>query len=1328
MPNSLTQGSKRFRALHFQQLHFDAARRGFYTAGNELNVVPALNNAIAGMKIKAFSFFIVWVIVVPWFAESALYHAKAQEKFTDSQLEFFETKVRPLLVEHCYDCHGAESDPPEGGLSLASRKSILVGGDSGSALNLDNLEKSHILTAVQYGEIFQMPPDSRLSDEEVAIIEKWVLEQAPWPADSDTDAVARNEFNLAERRAQHWCWQPIIAPEIPNVDQHDWPLDPIDHFILAKLETAKIAPAGPTDKRTWLRRVTFDLTGLPPTKVEIDNFLNDTSEKAFETVVDRLLASPHFGERWARHWMDLIRYAETCGHEFDYPIPNAFQYRDYLIRAFNEDVPYNDFVVEHIAGDLIETPRRHPNTDINESILGTGFWFLGEATHGPVDVKGDEAGRIDNQIDVFGKTFQGLTIACARCHDHKFDAISAADYYGLSGFLQSSRRQNVMLDPNNKIREGYSEALESKELAESKIASYLNTLEEGNAVFEKTEKYMQAAIQYLQQEPSWQLPKRQLVEGESLKTSDKKTAGNVVKQDLKEWNGGSQLWWSGGQAGDTIELEINVPVAGKYSLFGCFTNAPDYGIVKISVDGQTLLESLDLYSKTLKRSEELALGSLDLKQGVQKLQIELIGKNKNAVPGMMFGLDYLLLTAASDPTELANAKKLKDAWQEKYGLDDEMLQQWIDAIKDPATQDLNHPFFLLRKSAESSIDLNTESADAFYRNLYRQLTERNQSSQDWFETKSNNLTDLVGSPPSSWNRQGFAFDATSAGSRFDPVSSSMIRSASEAPHSGLCGERFQGVLRSPTFTIESPFIYYHANARNAQIRLIIDGFRLDINNGLLFHQMNLRVDTSGQWKWVRQAGDLKNYLGHRAFIEIIDQGDGFIGIDEVRTTNFPKPGKQPHWTAVSPEFHAISDEAWLRERNEGKTTPLEVVTNSLANAIRKLADYASEDSTVEDELLFNFLAQYNLPPHVNFGALAEELEKQKTVLAEINQRTPSPTLAIGMVDGSPEDEYVFIRGNHKNQGPFVPRSPITALKDETSWPDRLVTSGRMELAKNLIDNSNPLTRRVIVNRLWHHLTGRGLVASVDNFGVLGSKPSHPELLDYLATEFSNQGWSIKAMIRRIVLSQTYRMDSESEIVTPDADPENQLLYKARVRRLQGEAIRDSLLAVSGELDDAMYGPGVPIHLTAFMQGRGRPGRNGPVDGDRRRSIYIEVRRNFLSPMMLAFDTPIPFNSIGKRNQSNVPAQALILMNDPLVIEQAEKWATRILDAPGDQSEKLNSAFECAMGRLPDAQEQENLINFINTQAESYGANPDDLRVWKDLCHVLFNLKEFIYLK
>jgi hypothetical protein len=282
-----------------------------------------------------------------------------------------------------------------------------------------------------------------------------------------------------------------------------------------------------------------------------------------------------------------------------------------------------------------------------------------------------------------------------------------------------------------------------------------------------------------------------------------------------------------------------------------------------------------------------------------------------------------------------------------------------------------------------------------------------------------------------------------------------------------------------------------------------------------------------------------------------------------------------------------------------------------------------------------------------------------------------------------------------------------------------------------VDPANPLTARVLVNRVWHHLFGRGLVASVDNFGVLGDRPSHPRLLDHLASGFVSDGWSIKRLIRRIVLSQTYRMSSGPSPESLDVDPDNVLLQHARVRRLQGESIRDAMLAVSGKLDKTMYGPSVPVHLTKFMQGRGRP-RSGPLDSHGRRSIYVSVRRNFLSPMMLAFDMPQPFSTMGRRTVSNVPAQALILLNDPFVIQQAERLADRLLaDRDRDVTGRIRSLFERTFARLPTELELQAARSFLQRQGERHGVPAGQRDVarpaWIDLCHVLFNAKEFVFI-
>ena len=273
---------------------------------------------------------------------------------------------------------------------------------------------------------------------------------------------------------------------------------------------------------------------------------------------------------------------------------------------------------------------------------------------------------------------------------------------------------------------------------------------------------------------------------------------------------------------------------------------------------------------------------------------------------------------------------------------------------------------------------------------------------------------------------------------------------------------------------------------------------------------------------------------------------------------------------------------------------------------------------------------------------------------------------------------------------------------------------------------HPLVARVIVNRIWMHHFRRGLVNSPSDFGVLGQRPSHPKLLDWLANRLVEKRWSTKQLIREIMLSQTYRMSSQPvDMATEEKDAGNVLLHRMRVRRLEGEAIRDAILAVSGRLDKKMYGPPVAVHLTPFMEGRGRP-RSGPIDGEGRRTIYQEVRRNFLSPMMLAFDQPFPLSTFGRRTSSNVPAQALILMNDPFVVEQSKLWAKRILTV--NEPNRIRAAYVTAFGRQPNNEEEQSAEAFLQSQAKAHGEARPGKKTWADLCHVLFNVKEFIFLK
>ncbi|MEO8271778.1 MAG: DUF1553 domain-containing protein, partial [Aureliella sp.] len=346
-------------------------------------------------------------------------------------------------------------------------------------------------------------------------------------------------------------------------------------------------------------------------------------------------------------------------------------------------------------------------------------------------------------------------------------------------------------------------------------------------------------------------------------------------------------------------------------------------------------------------------------------------------------------------------------------------------------------------------------------------------------------------------------------------------------------------------------------------------------------------------------------------------------------------------------------------------------------------------------------------------------------------------LAMAMIDGASEDDHVLVRGSSANPGKVEQRHFLTAIAGD--GPMHIVKgSGRLELASQINDVHNPLSSRVMVNRLWHHLMGRGLVPTTDDFGQLGQRPTHPELLDYLATQFLADGRGIKSMIRRLVLTRTYRMSGASDPRAAEIDPKNDLWHHRPTRRLEGETIRDALLAISGELDPTMYGEPIPIHLTPFMDGRGRPAESGPLTGKARRSIYIAVRRNFLSPFMLAFDTPSPFSTMGRRNSSNVPAQALIMMNDPFVVEQAQHWAQRgmsqvpLRSDGGVPSEGVQARIEwfynSGLGRQPSSRETSAAAQFIVEQSKRQALELDSLELWQEFAHALVNTKEFIFVR
>ncbi|TWT78067.1 Planctomycete cytochrome C [Posidoniimonas polymericola] len=1007
-----------------------------------------------------------------------------------ADLEFFESKVRPLLAEHCYECHSAAAGDASAGLRLDHRQTILAGGDTGPAVAIDDPQASLLLEAVRF-ETLQMPPSGKLPAADIATLERWVSLGAPWPDEPVPTAEGAAEvFDLEQRRDNHWAWRPVQHPAPPEVRDQAWPSDPLDRFVLAGLEESGLRPAAPKSRSALLRRLYFDLIGLPPSPTEIQAYLADESPQATERVVEALLASRHFGERWARHWLDLVRYAESRGHEYEYDAPNAYQYRDYVIRALNADVPYDQFLTEHLAGDLIDPPRLHPTHGQNESVLGTGFWHLGEWVHSPVDTRKDETDRFDNMVDVMSKSMLAMTVSCARCHDHKFDAISSADYYALCGFLQSSDFRQTRFESMEHNRGVAARLARLDELHRRRLRTLI-----GDALLAADQALPAAASAERSPTPPCPVTARTLVDFAALP-------------------------------------------AGEFRQDG-------YGF------GPSVRDAAELYLAGAGESTLCAAGHA---------------------------------SAAFDPF-------------------------WLDL------ENVSQPY--------------------------------------------------VNSP-----------------GKLDP---------------SVWGGR---TLRTPTVKLQSGEVYVLVRG-GGNVFACVDTHRTLAGP---LHQETLvafgQPEGSDTPHWV--AMRLGRYAGSSVHFEFCPVDDGALEVLRVVERGASD--------AAGDETQLAGQEAEaLRRWRDNEPLPAAVAQQLSARLNAVLADPAAHLPSGVVEQMTSLVAEWSL--------------SRRGLESDVQRRSH---LAMTSMDLSGEDDHRLIRGGSGSPAEVVPRRFLAAI--DGGRPLKVPSgSGRLELARRVTAPDNPLTTRVIVNRLWQHLLGDGIVPTPDNFGVLGQVPTHPELLDYLASEFSADGQSLKRMIRRIVLSSTYAMSCDQSLGAAERDPQNRLWSYVPLKRLEAEAIRDALLALAGNLSPQMGGPSVPLHLTSFMQGRGRPKQSGPLDGDRRRSIYLEVRRNFLSPMALAFDFPAPFSSMGLRTRSNVPAQALMLLNSPFVQQQSAAWAQTAVAQSEGVDGRIEYLYQSGLCRAPTENERARLAEFVTQEAADRGASTDDPAVWADAAHALVNAKEFLYL-
>lgn len=1141
---------------------------------------------------------------------------------TPQAREFFERNIRPALAQHCFVCHSAEL--AQGGLRLDVADGWEKGGKSGPAVIPGDPVASLLIRAIRHqGPGLSMPlGGEKLPSALIDVFEKWVRLGAPAPKDdAETEAIAGSEAaadweQVYRERSRWWSLQPVSKQPVPRVRREEWPDQDVDRFVLAKLEANGLSPAPRAGRRTLLRRVSYLLTGLPPKPGEVAAFLrNPDADAAYAQEVDRLLDSPHFGEEWARHWMDVVRYSDTYGYETDAEIKGSWRYRNYLIRAFNEDVPFDQLVREHIAGDLLPRPRVDAARQTNESMIGPTWFQMGENRHGDsLMFNGIHQEMLDNKVDTFSKAFQAATVACARCHDHKYDAIAQQDYYALGGVFMSPRWVTHTLD-----------------------------LPERN--------------------------RKVLDELAALKTKLRKPLGD---------------WW--------LDEAHRVP---RYLL-----------AAQAIVDGR--------------------IEAADAEQDLDRDRLSVWEKALGPRP-------FEGQTTNEDEEEAAER-----------------------AQRDT----MSNPLFPWLEIQESLIE--GEQLEMAWRRLAKEYSQaRRQRSQnnarDFSLAADFSRRDL----PEGWSvdgvgvRHGWVENGDFTVALEGSGAVEMLLPAGLYTHA--LSPRLNGAVRTPFLSIFGrPYVSLEVIGGDYSAhRLIVDNsFRTERQTYLKGRRPHwIRHSTTADAKTNRSPSPEES-AETQIYVELATKASN---------PNFPpRVGLGPDVSAAE----ARDARSWfgvtrmyVHDKEESPADELRRFTSLFAGdapvdlpqlAVRygvwiaaSVADWVEGRADAEDVLLINRLLDGGLlPNHLVPGNMLARKEVWELVASyrETEEKLADPLTVLGMADLDPGRDYrLNVRGVYTDYGERVPRGHIRVLSGRSNG-SKPKGSGRLELARLIANPENPLTARVFVNRVWHWVFGSGIVRTPDDFGHLGDRPSHPELLDYLAGRFVREGWSVKKLVRMLVMTESFRQSNRTSARAGEVDPDNRLLHHYPVRRLDAESIRDAMLAVSGRLDPQLLGGLVdPYRPKSKVVKADQTYFSGPLDGNGRRSIYL--RNTIMEPykFLETFNKPIPKMPTGRRDVTNVPNQALTMLNDPFVAGQAEFWARRLIAKSHDSPEqRLTVMFQRALGREPEpgeltawTQAVHNFAYLHQRRSEGSPSSKDllsSLAVWKDLAHALFNATEFIYVR
>ena len=945
------------------------------------------------------------------------------ESISPKDRNFFETQIRPVLVKQCLECHSAKTN---------------------NTVKLDAplpvAEAAAIVAMLRTAE--KKPHHKPLAEQVIRDFERWIKLGAPWPVTADP-----------QTNDSLWAFQPISQPIIPRVENSRWMRDPLDRFVLARLTQEKLKPADDATPTVLIRRMYVDLTGLPPTVEAVEAFRKECADdrpKAVEKLVDQLLASPHFGERWGRHWLDLARFGESNGNDGlgrNASFPHAWRYRDYVIEAFNRDTPYDRFLTEQIAGDLLPAKS---DTERDRNLVATGFLAIGSKPAKAMNQNFD-MDVVADQINVVSTAVMGLSVACARCHDHKHDPIPTRDYYALAGIFTSTETL-------------WGKAANEKLTAPATALHQLKTMTRKDA------------------RPD---PTLAATAGVPKFAENYHTAIDALKPEL-------HLNFQSAPKGFTVKQDV------KFST----DNAGAFGGGWL--EGQ-LKKNIDAYTVSFWFRNDLENNA----RAVTAYLFSRGPKGANGAPGDQVGIG-------------GNYKNNPHAGK----------------------------LFVFNGNGGVSIKGKT----------------------------------IV--PPNTWNHLVFVRDGKRA------------------------------------------TLYLNGNAESEL-------------------KTEMPVTTRG-------ARDI------------------FIG------------GRNDYFS-LTLEGNMAEFALFPRALDPAEILQLHTASGRPKGSGKKLAP----------------------------------------------QKSPKPApsnLAMGVREGKkPADAKINKNGESNKLGEAVPRGFLSATKMADAVSIDSKQSGRRQLAQWLTHPSHPLTARVMVNRVWLHLFGRAIVDTPDDFGVYGARPTHPELLDHLAQRFIAEKWSVKKLIRAIVLSRTYQLGSQPTAAQVRADPDNRWLARHHRRRLDAESVRDSILAASGQLNRAPRHGSDVSQLDVLINWP--PGESAVIHRpSTHRSIYLCLLRHAPPPELSAFDLPTGVKPMGQRHVTTAPTSALYLMNNEMVVKQSRRFAVQLLDKAGaDPASRVRWAFRRALQRNPSRAETRRVIKLVNTlQTET--RNPgNETSTWATICQALLTTSEFRYI-